>query len=186
MDTENINRRDFLQVAAAAGIAALSASAVFNVTGAETASPQKKKIYLCGVCGHVEFGKPPERCPICRSPKEKFEQSDALFSESAAKFKSLAAEHAIIITAKKKSAVVTEAPSISVQARVGKPIHPSTDEHRIRFIDCYIDDVYVGCTLPTTRLHPAAGFEIKTPGSVIRVVALCTLHGYWQKEMNVS
>lgn len=23
------------------------------------------KFYLCPICGHIEFGEPPERCPIC-------------------------------------------------------------------------------------------------------------------------
>ena len=25
------------------------------------------KIYLCPVCGHIEFGAPPEACPICKT-----------------------------------------------------------------------------------------------------------------------
>jgi rubrerythrin len=25
------------------------------------------KIYLCPVCGHIEFGTPPETCPICKT-----------------------------------------------------------------------------------------------------------------------
>jgi rubrerythrin len=28
--------------------------------------------YLCPVCGHIEFGKAPERCPICNVPAAKF------------------------------------------------------------------------------------------------------------------
>ncbi len=28
--------------------------------------------YLCPVCGHIEFGTPPERCPICNVPAAKF------------------------------------------------------------------------------------------------------------------
>ena len=26
----------------------------------------QSEIYLCPVCGHIEFGKPPEACPICK------------------------------------------------------------------------------------------------------------------------
>jgi rubrerythrin len=25
----------------------------------------REKIFLCPVCGNIEFGKPPEKCPIC-------------------------------------------------------------------------------------------------------------------------
>ncbi|WP_321472227.1 rubrerythrin family protein [uncultured Paludibaculum sp.] len=30
--------------------------------------------YLCPVCGHIEFGKPPESCPICGAKAERFSQ----------------------------------------------------------------------------------------------------------------
>lgn len=30
--------------------------------------------YLCPVCGHIEFGKPPERCPICGAKEKVFTQ----------------------------------------------------------------------------------------------------------------
>jgi len=28
--------------------------------------------YVCPVCGHIEFGKPPQACPICGAKAEKF------------------------------------------------------------------------------------------------------------------
>jgi len=31
-------------------------------------------IYLCPICGHVEFGTPPDACPICGAKAEKFVQ----------------------------------------------------------------------------------------------------------------
>ncbi len=30
------------------------------------------EIYLCPVCGHIEFGNPPEKCPICGLPEAKY------------------------------------------------------------------------------------------------------------------
>lgn len=30
------------------------------------------KFYLCPVCGHIEFGVPPERCPICKTIGAKY------------------------------------------------------------------------------------------------------------------
>ena len=30
--------------------------------------------YLCPICGHIEFGKAPEACPICGAKKDKFIQ----------------------------------------------------------------------------------------------------------------
>ncbi len=31
------------------------------------------EFYLCPVCGHIEFGSPPDKCPICGTPAERFE-----------------------------------------------------------------------------------------------------------------
>jgi rubrerythrin len=30
------------------------------------------KFYLCPFCGNIEFGNPPDVCPICGAPKAKF------------------------------------------------------------------------------------------------------------------
>jgi rubrerythrin len=32
------------------------------------------EIYLCPVCGDLEFGKPTEKCPVCGAPASKFEK----------------------------------------------------------------------------------------------------------------
>jgi len=32
------------------------------------------KFYLCPVCGHIEFGAPPETCPICGAKASRFMQ----------------------------------------------------------------------------------------------------------------
>jgi rubrerythrin len=33
------------------------------------------KFYLCPVCGHIEFGEPPESCPICGAKASRFVQA---------------------------------------------------------------------------------------------------------------
>jgi rubrerythrin len=33
---------------------------------------KEAKFYLCPFCGNIEFGAPPEACPICGAPKAKF------------------------------------------------------------------------------------------------------------------
>lgn len=35
---------------------------------------KEAKFYLCPICGHIEFGKPPATCPICNAKAEKFTQ----------------------------------------------------------------------------------------------------------------
>ena len=31
-------------------------------------------LYLCPVCGHLEFGKPPEKCPFCGLPAARYQK----------------------------------------------------------------------------------------------------------------
>lgn len=35
---------------------------------------EETEFYLCPVCGHIEFGTPPEQCPTCQTKGEKFVQ----------------------------------------------------------------------------------------------------------------
>ena len=35
------------------------------------------KIWVCGVCGNTVEGAPPDKCPICGAPREKFVEVDA-------------------------------------------------------------------------------------------------------------
>jgi rubrerythrin len=34
----------------------------------------RMEVYLCPVCGDIEFGEPPEKCPICGAPAAKFQK----------------------------------------------------------------------------------------------------------------
>ena len=34
------------------------------------------RFYLCPICGHIEFGKPPASCPICGAKAEKYTELD--------------------------------------------------------------------------------------------------------------
>jgi rubrerythrin len=35
---------------------------------------KKQKIYVCQICGNVEFDEPPEICPVCDHSKEFYEE----------------------------------------------------------------------------------------------------------------
>ena len=39
---------------------------------AQGADLAEARFYLCPVCGNIEFGVPPEKCPICGTPAAKF------------------------------------------------------------------------------------------------------------------
>jgi rubrerythrin len=35
---------------------------------------ETSEIYICPICGHIEFGTPPESCPVCRAKAKVFTQ----------------------------------------------------------------------------------------------------------------
>ena len=35
---------------------------------------KESEIYLCPVCGHVEQGSPPDKCPICGAPADRYQK----------------------------------------------------------------------------------------------------------------
>ncbi len=37
---------------------------------------EETDIYVCSVCGHTVEGEPPDKCPICNSPKSAFKKVD--------------------------------------------------------------------------------------------------------------
>jgi superoxide reductase len=186
MDDKQVNRREFLQTAALVGAAAMTVSSTFKVLGADAVPQSKTAIFVCSRCGHIEFGAAPDACPVCHSPKEDFQQNDAAFSDAQNKYKEKTVSHAPFVTAKNKSSLVNEEPAIEVAVKVGKTIHPMEQSHFIRFIDCYIDDKHVSRMMLTLGSFPTANINIKTPGSKVRIVALCNLHGYWQTEIMPS
>ena len=175
-------RRSFLETLSIAGVAAVYATYPVTAKTNETMPQIQKAIFVCSVCGHVEFGTAPDACPVCHAGKENFGQKDSLFKESEEKFGSAGDKHLPVITATKKSKLVTEKPSVSVGTKIGSVIHPMEKGHHIRFIDFYIDDVYVSRLLLSLNNHPAAGCEIRKSGEKVRIVITCNLHGYWQNE----
>jgi rubrerythrin len=52
--------------------AGLFAQALEAMKGGKDLS--QMEVYLCPVCGDVEFGVPPDKCPICGAPKAKYQK----------------------------------------------------------------------------------------------------------------
>ena len=194
MEEKSFSRRNFLRTAAI-GATVAAAGKLFTVSGKPAAASEAKtapvmspmKMYVCAVCGHIEFGSAPDNCPVCHAPKDKFTLNDAVFSDAMKKFPDKADSHAPAISIKKESSLIPDMPCKEVRVRVGKMMHPMEEAHHIRFIDFYIDDKYVDRASTSIHLYPASSFYLKTMGgSKIRMVELCNLHGYWQTEAEME
>lgn len=198
MEQKSVSRRNFIRTVAAAGAVALTAGNVAKVLGksetpaapAASGSPAaaasvgaRPRIFICAMCGHVEFGNAPDFCPVCHAPKDKFEQNDAVFSDAEAKGKELSGSHAPVVTAKKHSSLISEMPCLEITVRVGKKLHPMEEAHHIRFLDCYVDNKHVSRNSLTLGSYAAGTFQVKAAGAKVRIVEVCNLHGYWQAEV---
>ena len=37
-------------------------------------SVEKKKVFICSVCGYTHEGEPPDKCPVCSAAKKAFNE----------------------------------------------------------------------------------------------------------------
>jgi desulfoferrodoxin-like iron-binding protein len=139
-------------------------------------------LFVCAVCGHIEFRSAPDKCPVCGAPKEKFKQNDRVFIEAEEKAKEGAVKHVPVINVNKQCGLIPEQACMDVIIRVGKTLHPMEEAHHIVWIDCYVDDQYVARTMLTPAVNPAVILHLKKIGAKVRAVELCNLHGHWQAE----
>jgi desulfoferrodoxin-like iron-binding protein len=185
MDKGNgfLTRRDFLHTAAM-GAAVLASGPVFTVGAKDEKSvPAKQEIFVCGVCGHVEFGAAPEKCPVCHASKDNFTLSNTIFTDAMTKFKDKETSHTPVISIKKEPVMITDVPCLDLGVRVGKTMHPMEEAHHIKFIDWYLNDKFVDRFFTPLQLFPAVNIYLKpASGLKVRTVSLCNLHGYWQAE----
>jgi superoxide reductase len=179
---KQINRRAFLE-ASAMGTVIAATGGLFKLSGGDAPAKSGPAIFVCSVCGHVEFGVAPEYCPVCHAAKDQFTRNDSVFKDAIAKSAELPVKHIPEITVTKISKLITETPTMDVTVRIGKTLHPMEQAHHIQWIDCYIDDRYISRILLTPGSRPAAGYYPGISGSKVRIVERCNLHGHWQAEM---
>lgn len=142
-------------------------------------------IFICKVCGHVEFGAAPEKCPVCFAGQEAFNQNDNVFIESEENAREAAVKHIPSVKVNKECGLIPEESCVDVIVRIGETLHPMVEDHFIQFIDCYVDDNYVSRVLLTPGVNPSGCFHLKATGSKVRIVENCNKHGYWQAEADL-
>jgi desulfoferrodoxin (superoxide reductase-like protein) len=142
-------------------------------------------IFICSVCGHIEFTEIPVTCPVCETPAEKFKRNDTVFEDSAEKSKEAAIKHIPAITINKKCGLIPEQSCTDIIVRIGATLHPMESAHFIRFIDCYVDNKYLSRINLTPGVYAAGSFHLKVTGAKILIVENCTIHGYWKNEISL-
>jgi len=137
--------------------------------------------FVCGVCGHVEFDKAPEKCPVCKSPKTAFQEKDVI---KTAKDEGPKEKHVPVIKIVKTCGLIGEG-CTDVHVKIGEVPHPMEPEHFITWVDLYVNKKWVERIILTPDCNPAASAHIKASSGKVTVIELCNIHGYWINEADL-
>ncbi|MEK7450083.1 MAG: desulfoferrodoxin family protein [Planctomycetota bacterium] len=146
------------------------------------------KMFVCSVCGHIEFNEAPNRCPVCGVPAEKFtEKTDAL--KKPADPRNLTEgdkKHIPVINVVKTCGFIPGGECVDVHIKVGEIIHVMEEKHYIVWLDFYIDRKFAGRVHFTPgAVNPATAFHLKVKAGTLSVIENCNIHGNWMTETNL-
>ena len=137
-------------------------------------------LFLCKICGHIEFKEAPETCPVCGAPKSKFTlDSHAIMpTEKEGKEK-----HVPVIVATDSCGLIPDA-CRDAHIKVGSIPHPMQDDHWIQWIDVYINKKFSARYMMFPQsLQATVGIHVKSDQKgTIEAIEHCNKHGSWMAE----
>lgn len=138
-----------------------------------------EKMFVCKVCGHIEFNNAPEKCPVCGASKANFtENPDAVMpAEKEGKEK-----HVPVITVTAACGMLDDCRDIHI--KVGSTIHPMQQDHWIVWIDLYVNGNYAArYEMVPDSMQPAVSVHMKkNVTGKLTVIQNCNKHGRWMAE----
>ena len=142
------------------------------------------KIFICQMCGHIEFNEAPEKCPVCGAPQKSFSQNDNIFVESEQKSPEAPVKHVPALTVNKSCGLIPEESCADVLFRIGKTLHPMEEKHFIQWAACYLDYKFVErIQFTPNTVNPAGCIHFKGSAGTVTVVERCNIHGYWKSDI---
>lgn len=143
------------------------------------------KLFVCGVCGHVEFNKAPEICLVCRAAKSAFKADDNAINkpENPAELTEGNKKHIPQITIVRECGLIPGGCCYDVHVKVGEIEHVMEEKHYIRYIDYFLDYKFISRVwLSPGVCHPACALHLKATSGTITAVENCNVHGNWMSE----
>lgn len=142
------------------------------------------KILVCETCGHIEFNEAPEKCLVCRSPREAFqENSEAIEKPGVEGRAETDDKHIPKIVVNRECGLIPGGGCLDVHVKVGEVEHPMLEAHFIRYIDYYLDYRFISrIWLSPEVCHPAAALHLKADSGTVTVIENCNKHGNWMSE----
>lgn len=142
-------------------------------------------IFVCKVCGHIEFGSAPEKCPVCAQPKDQFELKPDAIKKPAnpAQLTDGDKKHIPKIVILKECGLIPGGGCYDVHVKVGEMEHVMEAKHWIMYIDYYLNKKFVArVEFAPEGCHPAAGLHMKAASGTITAIENCNVHGMWMSE----
>jgi superoxide reductase len=137
------------------------------------------KLFVCQICGHIEFGAAPDHCPVCHAPKDKFKEDAAAVNPAEKEGKE---KHVPVILVTKECGLVPDV-CRDIHIKVGATPHPMVEDHFIQWIDVYVNKKYAARYYLTPALQAAVSVHLKSDAQgTIQAVEFCNKHGRWMAE----
>jgi superoxide reductase len=141
-----------------------------------------EKLFVCPVCGHVEFGTAPAACPVCSSAREKFAPDAAAIMSAEKEGKE---KHVPVITVTNTCGLIP-GDCRDIHIKIGSTVHPMAEDHWIMWIDAYVNKAHVARYMLKPALQPAVSIHIKTElKGTLTVIENCNKHGRWMAEASI-
>lgn len=138
-----------------------------------------EKMFVCAVCGHIEFGNAPAECPVCFARKFNEDPNAIMPAEKEGKEK-----HVPVVTATGQCGLIP-GECKDVLVKVGSIPHPMQADHWIMWIDAYVNNVFVSrVQLKPESLQAAACIHFKKDVTgTVTVIEHCNKHGNWMAQV---
>ena len=138
-----------------------------------------EKMFVCQVCGHIEFENIPEKCPVCTASKDKYVENAEAIMESEKEGKE---KHIPEILVTDDCGLIPDV-CRDIHIKVGSTPHPMTEEHWINWIDIYVNKVHTGRSYLQPNMQPAVSIHLKKENTgTLNVIEHCNKHGSWLAE----
>ena len=156
----------------------------------KTEKQEMNRYYVCNICRHIVFDKPPFHCPICNASIENFEKFPEAIKipESPEKMSEFERKHAPVITVSKESALYTDG-CYDVCIKVGEIEHEMKIEDFITYIDFYITAAHFKkrclgrVNLRGDKCKPSVILHLHDVHSAeLTVISNCNAHGNWMAQ----
>lgn len=137
-------------------------------------------VFICKICGHIEFNQAPEKCPVCGASKSNFSQDPDAINPAEKEGKE---KHVPVIVTSDSCGLIPGACK-DVHIKVGSTPHPMQADHWIQWIDVYINHTFSARYMMNPEsLNAAVGIHIKSGQSgTIQAIEHCNKHGNWMAE----